>query len=95
MNRLFFVSQEFARAIEGFEERLVSVENNVHKEISAVKSVAETLLQSSPMKNQPNGQKEVSSVEKRVVNLEGCMEKILDRLDNIASNVSASSKQRE
>ena len=39
--------QEFARVIEGFEERLVSVENNVHKELMAIKSIAESIVTAS------------------------------------------------
>jgi hypothetical protein len=39
--------QEFARAIEGFEERLLGIENNVTKEIAAIKSIAESLSSSS------------------------------------------------
>mmetsp|Transcript_718 Transcript_718/g.1239 ORF Transcript_718/g.1239 Transcript_718/m.1239 type:complete len:134 (-) Transcript_718:251-652(-) len=85
------IAKEFARAIEGFEERLVSVENNVHKEISAIKSIAETLLKSSDMKNQ---QKEEAKtpVDKRVLALESCMEGILDRLDNISAGINAGNK---
>lgn len=37
------IAKEFARAIEGFEERLVAVESNVQKEIMAIKSIAESL----------------------------------------------------
>lgn len=40
-------SQEFARAIEGFEERLLSVEMNVQKEIVQIKNIAESLLAAS------------------------------------------------
>ena len=81
--------QEFARAIEGFEERLVSVENNVHKEISAIKSIAETLLLSS---NKQKDDAELSSAETRVVRLENCMEGILDRLDNISTSIASNNK---
>tara|TARA_B110000090_G_C12958984_1_gene284251 strand:- start:228 stop:404 length:177 start_codon:yes stop_codon:yes gene_type:complete len=37
------IAKEFARAIETFEERLLSVENNVQKEIMAIKEVATEL----------------------------------------------------
>ncbi len=40
-------AQELARAIEGFEERLVTIESNVHKEILALKGSAEALHASS------------------------------------------------
>lgn len=83
--------QEFARAIEGFEERLVSVENNVHKEISAIKSIAETLLLSST-KTQQKDEAKMLPVEKRVATLENCMEGILDRLDSISASLGSHSK---
>lgn len=38
------IAKDFAHVIEGFEERLVAIEDNVQKEISALKSIAETLL---------------------------------------------------
>lgn len=82
------IAKEFARAIEGFEERLVSVENNVHKEISAIKSIAETLLQSSSMKDDAGDRNSLTPVERRVITLEKNMEKILNRLDNISANLS-------
>ena len=43
-NPVFTFVQEFARAIECFEERLVSVEGTVQKEIMSIKSIAEALL---------------------------------------------------
>lgn len=38
------IAKEFARAIEAFEERLVSVESNVQREIMSIKSIAESIL---------------------------------------------------
>uniref|UniRef100_A0A7S0XDF2 Uncharacterized protein n=1 Tax=Chromulina nebulosa TaxID=96789 RepID=A0A7S0XDF2_9STRA len=40
------IAKEFAKAIEGFEERLVSVETTVQKEIMAIKLIAESLKSS-------------------------------------------------
>ena len=37
------VAKDFAQTIESFEERLVSIEDNVQKELMAVKSLAESL----------------------------------------------------
>lgn len=45
------IAKEFARAIEGFEERLVSVESNVQKEIMSIKSIAESILQATTANN--------------------------------------------
>ena len=39
------IAREFARAIEGFEERLVSMEGNVQKELLAIKAIANNLEQ--------------------------------------------------
>lgn len=36
--------QEFSKAIEMFEARLLSVENNVQKEVQSVRSIADTML---------------------------------------------------
>jgi chaperonin cofactor prefoldin len=68
------------------------VENNVHKEISAIKSIAETLLKSSDMKNQQNDDAKLTPVEKRVATLENCMERILDRLDSISTNITTGNR---
>ena len=68
----------------------MSVENNVHKEITAIKSIAETLLLSSNMKNQQKDDVEPTPVENRVVHLESCMEGILGRLDSIATSIASS-----
>ena len=38
------IAKDFARLIGAFEERLVAVETNVQKELSSLKSVAESLL---------------------------------------------------
>lgn len=54
LNSIGFFTQEFARAIEGFEERLVSVETSVQKEIMAIKTIAETLKLSVNALNLPN-----------------------------------------
>lgn len=37
------IAKEFARAIEGFEERLVNMESNVQKELMAIKTIASQL----------------------------------------------------
>lgn len=37
------IAKEFARVIEGFEERLANIEDNVGKEISSIKGIAESL----------------------------------------------------
>lgn len=37
------IAKEFARAIESFEERLLSVETSVQREIMAIKSISESL----------------------------------------------------
>jgi hypothetical protein len=37
------IAKDFAQTVESFEERLVSVEDNVHKEILAIKAIAESL----------------------------------------------------
>ena len=50
------LSQEFARAIECFEERLVSVEGNVQKEIMSIKSIAESLLHATQASPQAQSQ---------------------------------------
>ena len=42
MIKVFFL-KEFARAIESFEERLLSVETSVQREIMAIKSISESL----------------------------------------------------
>jgi hypothetical protein len=72
----------------------VSVENNVHKEISAIKSIAETLLLSSNMQKGQNNDAARPPVNTRVATLENCMEGILDRLDSIASSVSVPSNNK-
>ncbi|KAJ1424253.1 hypothetical protein B484DRAFT_451587 [Ochromonadaceae sp. CCMP2298] len=41
------IAKEFARAIERFEDRLISVESTVQVEIMAVKAIAESLLQAT------------------------------------------------
>lgn len=41
---LILIIKEFARAVEGFEERLISVEGIVQREIMSIKSIAESLL---------------------------------------------------
>lgn len=38
------IAKEFAHVIEGFEERLLSVESNVQKEILQIRSIAESIL---------------------------------------------------
>jgi hypothetical protein len=37
------IAKEFVRAIEGFEERLVNMESNVQKELTAIKAIASDL----------------------------------------------------
>ena len=86
---IYVCSQEFARAIEGFEERLVSVENNVHKEISAIKSIAETLLLSSDIKSRNKGEADLNPMESRITHLENGVDSILSRLDNIATSIAS------
>lgn len=42
-NRASEIAKEFVRAIEGFEERLVNMESNVQKELTAIKAIASDL----------------------------------------------------
>lgn len=44
------IAKEFARTIEGFEERLVHMESSVQKELMAIKAVASELVKSSGAK---------------------------------------------
>ena len=48
------IAKEFARAIEGFEERLVSVEGTVQKEIMSIKTIAESLLHAAQAQSSPH-----------------------------------------
>mmetsp|Transcript_14906 Transcript_14906/g.24814 ORF Transcript_14906/g.24814 Transcript_14906/m.24814 type:complete len:342 (+) Transcript_14906:74-1099(+) len=49
------IAKEFARAIECFEDRLVSVESTVQKEILSVKGIAESLLTQMQILNSNSG----------------------------------------
>lgn len=64
--------QEFARTIEGFEERLYNVEANVQKEIIAIKMLAENIRASTSGSS--------SSVENRMSRLESGIDTIIERL---------------
>ena len=44
-DRAVDIAKEFARSIEGFEERLLSVETNVQREMLNIKHIAENILQ--------------------------------------------------
>jgi len=48
------IAKEFARAIECFEERLVSVEGTVQKEIMSIKTIAESLLHAAQGQSSPH-----------------------------------------
>ena len=48
------IAQEFAKAIEMFEERLVTVETNVQKEIMSIRSIAESILSNQQQQQQQN-----------------------------------------
>jgi hypothetical protein len=69
------IAKEFARAIEGFEERLYSVEENVQKEITVIRVLAENLKSASTTSN--------STVDVRLSNLERGIETIISRLGEI------------
>ena len=58
------IAKEFARAIEGFEERLVSVETTVQKEIMAIKTIAESLKTSATLLQNSNNNNNNASVIK-------------------------------
>lgn len=70
--------------IEGFEERLLSVENNVHKEIMAIKGIAESLTTSSGATRRDDK----SIVEERLTTLETGVDNILKKLDIISHAVT-------
>ena len=95
------IAKEFARVIEGFEERLVSVENNVHKETMAIKSIAESLtlakenISSRNEESERDGKGGVEGrishaqiVEERLALMENVMDTVVQKLDNIALAVS-------
>ena len=95
------IAKEFARVIEGFEERLVSVENNVHKETMAIKSIAESLtvakenISSRYEECEGEGKGGVEGrishaqiVEERLALMENVMDTVVQKLDNIALAVS-------
>ena len=44
------IAKEFARVIEGFEERIVAIEDSFQKEIVAIKNIADALLKSQSSK---------------------------------------------
>jgi hypothetical protein len=48
------IAKEFARVIEGFEERLANIEDNVGKEISSIKGIAESLKLTMEKKDHNN-----------------------------------------
>ena len=64
--------QEFARTIEGFEERLYTVEANVQKEIVAIKILAENLKTATAGSS--------ASVESRLSHLEKGIDTIIEKL---------------
>jgi hypothetical protein len=71
--------------IEGFEERLLSVENNVHKEIMAIKGIAESLTSSSGATRKEDR----SAVDERLNSLENGVDAILKKLDTISHAVTS------
>lgn len=66
--------QEFARTIEGFEERLYNVEANVQKEIIAIKILAENLKAGAAGSS--------TAVEGRLTHLEKGIDTIIDKLNS-------------
>jgi hypothetical protein len=85
--------QEFARAIEGFEERLLSIENNVHKEITAIKSIAESLSSSSRSSAFGFPASNGTDVEKRLAALENGVGMIINKLDAISGSLANSHRK--
>jgi len=45
------IAKDFARVIEGFEQRLLTVEENVHKELVSIRTIMEHLKNSNPTAN--------------------------------------------
>jgi len=45
------IAKDFARVIEGFEQRLLTVEENVHKELVSIRTIMEYLKNSNPTAN--------------------------------------------
>ena len=44
--------QEFARAVEGFEERLLNVEQNMQKDVNSIKVSLDMLIQALQMRHE-------------------------------------------
>ena len=81
-----FLYQEFARAIEGFEERLVSIETNVQKEIMAIKVLAENLKVASSTAN--------TTVDNRLSAMEKGIDTIIQRLGTVQTTSQPSIQAR-
>ncbi len=75
------IAKELARAIEGFEERLVTIESNVHKEILSLKAIAES-IQRSPTKTVPSASQQLApELDLRLRGLEESIAVIISRLN--------------
>lgn len=80
------IAKEFARAIEGFEERLVSIETNVQKEIMAIKVLAENLKVASSTAN--------TTVDIRLSGMEKGIDTIIQRLGTVQTTSQPSIQAR-